>query len=125
MDPANALDIFNFSGVDPEPTSEPCMWNGTDFDMFVKTFPNDYRPNLFRGLYLAFFGKLKQQYIPQAASELTRAARKSQESALPPYFLGQVFDRAAFFLSPVPEAERDGYRKRALVAYGQAILLPS
>jgi tetratricopeptide (TPR) repeat protein len=119
--------MFNIGGVVPEKTSQPCVWNLTDLDGLIASFPKDYRPSLFRGLYYLFFTTFKEDYYPRVMSDFQRAALLNPTSPLPQYFIGEVYSKASFWTKKAwaSDAGRDEQIRNAAQAYTRAIRLDS
>jgi tetratricopeptide (TPR) repeat protein len=123
LDTANGM--FNIEGVLPEKTSKFCVWNLADLDVLVARFPKDYRPWLFRGLYYEFFTTFKEDYYPPAMQNFQKAALLNPSSPLPPYFIGQLYSKAAFWTKKAWASDqgRDEQTRNAAQAYTKAIRL--
>ena len=117
--------MFNIEGVKPETTSKFCIWNLTDLDTLVATFPQDYRPRLFRGLYYKFFTTFKEMYYDKALQEFQKAALLNPKSPIPQYFIGQVYTKASFWTKKAwsSDANRDDAVRSAVQPYTNAIQL--
>lgn len=91
-DYGNAKDAFNDGNVKPTTTTQPCVWTLADIDTLGRRFPQDYRPPLYRGLYLTFFYyfDLDSDYSP-VLDAYHRAATLNPASALPEFFLGELY----------------------------------
>lgn len=115
--------MFNIEGVKPETTSKFCVWNLTDLDTLVATFPQDYRPRLFRGLYYKFFTTFKEMYYDKALQEFQKAALLNPMSPVPQYFIGQVYTKASFWTKKAwsSDANRDEAVRSAVQPYTNAI----
>jgi tetratricopeptide (TPR) repeat protein len=88
VDFTNAAQVFNDGNVKPnQPTATPCAWTSADINTLAGRFPKDFRPPLYRGLYLLVFTgfSLDADYKP-VMDAFARAAALNPTSALPPYF---------------------------------------
>lgn len=86
-----AANVFNDGGVEPRTASARCMWSLPDIEALEKRYPADYRPVLYRGLYLSFFLRFHNDRDPKPAMEaFTAASKLNPSSPLPHYFLGQL-----------------------------------
>jgi tetratricopeptide (TPR) repeat protein len=119
--------MFNIEGVEPQKTSKFCIWNLTDLDTLAATFPQDYRPRLFRGLYYKFFTTFKETYYEKAMQEFQRAAVLNPKSPVPQYFIGQVHTKSSFWTKKAwsSDANRDDAVRSAVQPYTNAIQLDS
>jgi tetratricopeptide (TPR) repeat protein len=68
------------------------VWTQADLERFEQRFPQDYRPPLYRGLYLTFFYSfdLGSDYSP-VLDAFHRAATLNPASALPEFFIGELY----------------------------------
>jgi tetratricopeptide (TPR) repeat protein len=90
--------IFGATGVKPVPVeANRCAWGLSQLDTLAKSFPHDYRPPLFRGLYLSFFTTFDQSQRDAARQEFQKAAILGPASPLPPYYIGMLDAHAAFW----------------------------
>jgi tetratricopeptide (TPR) repeat protein len=122
LDISSAIDVFNSGTVEAENKSDPCRWNKPDVDALVREFPTDYRSVLYRGLYYAFLKRLEKKYTAQAITDLTKATVLNPKTALPYYFMAQVYTSGleyAFGADP----DTNLNRTKALAAYNKAIQL--
>jgi len=117
--------MFNIEGVKPERTSKFCVWNLTDLDALVSKYPKDYRALLFRGLYYKFFTTFKEDEYASAMQDFQRAALLNPKSALPQYFIGQIYTKASFWTKKAwaSDASRDEITRNSVQAYTKAIQL--
>jgi tetratricopeptide (TPR) repeat protein len=117
--------LFNVGGVEPEKTSEFCTWNQTDLNKLVVLFAKDYRPLLFRGLYLKFFTTFKEDFYTSALRELEKAAVLNPLSPLPYYFIGELHMKAAFWTKAAWSSEegRNAPNRKAILAFTKAVQL--
>ena len=88
----DAKDVFNDGNTKPITTAQPCAWTLADFDTLERRFPQDYRPPLYRGLYLTFFYSfdLDSDYSP-VFEAFHRAATLNPASALPEFYIGELY----------------------------------
>lgn len=88
----NAQDVFNDGNTRPSTTTRPCVWTLADLDVLGRRFPQDYRPPLYRGLYLAFFYSfdLESDY-GSVLDAFHRAAVLSPGGPLPEFFVGELY----------------------------------
>ncbi len=88
----SAQDVFNDGNTKPTTTTQPCVWTQADLDTLERRFPQDFRPPLYRGLYLTFFYgfDLNSDYSP-VFDALHRAATLNPTSPLPEFFMGQLY----------------------------------
>jgi tetratricopeptide (TPR) repeat protein len=88
----SADDVFNDGNVKPSTTTQPCVWTQPDLDTLQQRFPKDYRPLLYRGLYLTFFHKfdLESDYSP-VLDAFHRAAVLNPAAPLPEFFIGDLY----------------------------------
>jgi tetratricopeptide (TPR) repeat protein len=91
QDYGDAEDVFNDGETKASTTKQPCKWTLADFDLLETQFPHDYRPHLYRGLYLMIFHRfdLKSDYKDVLAA-FERAAALDAKSPLPHYFTGEL-----------------------------------
>jgi len=88
----DAKDVFNDGNTKPTATTQPCVWTQADLDTLERRFPQDYRPLLYRGLYLTFFYSfdLDSDYSP-VFDAFHRAATLNPASALPEFYIGELY----------------------------------
>ncbi|HEV3512165.1 MAG TPA: tetratricopeptide repeat protein [Candidatus Sulfotelmatobacter sp.] len=68
------------------------MWSQADFDILQRRFPNDYRPSLYRGLYLMSIYKLNAESDCTPVLDAFRlAATLNPASPLPEFFIGELY----------------------------------
>jgi tetratricopeptide (TPR) repeat protein len=95
--------VFNDGKVKPTQTAQPCVWTEADFDTLERRFPQDYRPSMYRGLYLTFFYSfdLDSDYSP-VLDAYHRAATLNPRTPLPKLFIGDLYiiGRLGGMLSP-------------------------
>lgn len=120
----NAAYIFNSNGVEPDTVSSPCAWTTSDLDILARKFPKDYRTRLFRGLYTRFFLTFDEKYFQLALREFQQAVVLNPQSALPHYYIGDLYGRAWFLTNTTDETRNDNYRK-SIQEYNKAIQLDS
>jgi tetratricopeptide (TPR) repeat protein len=125
LDLGNADKIFNVEGVAPERTSKFCAWNLTDLDHLVTRFPKDWRPVALRGLYYQFFTTFKEDYYAGATAEFQKAAAINPKSPIPPYLLGELHTKAAFWTKKAwaSDAGRNDATRAAVLPFTTAIRL--
>ena len=122
---SNADKIFNIEGVVPERTSKFCAWNLADLDSLATRFPRDWRPIALRGLYYQFFTTFKEEYYPNATADFQKAALIDPRSPVPPYLLGELHTKAAFWTKKAwaSDAGRSDATRAAVLPYTTAIHL--
>ena len=88
----NAKDIFNDGNTAPTTAAQPCVWTLSDLDALERQFPQDYRPPLYRGLYLTFFYgfDLNSDYTT-VLDAFHRSATLNPASPLPEFFIGELY----------------------------------
>ena len=88
----NAKNAFNDGNTKPTTTAQPCVWTQADLDTLERRFPQDYRPPLYRGLYLTFFYSfdLDSDYSP-VLDAFHRAAVLNPAAPLPEFFIGELY----------------------------------
>ena len=88
----DAQQVFNDGKVKPTQTAQPCVWTEADFDTLERRFPQDYRPSMYRGLYLTFFYSfdLDSDYSP-VLEAYHRAATLNPRTPLPELFIGDLY----------------------------------
>ena len=88
----SAKDVFNDGNTKPTTTTQPCVWTLADLETLERRFPQDYRPPVYRGLYLTFFYSfdLESDYSP-CSDAFHRAASLNPASPLPEFFLGELY----------------------------------
>jgi tetratricopeptide (TPR) repeat protein len=88
----DAQQVFNDGNVKPTKTAQPCVWTEADFDTLERRFPQDYRPSLYRGLYLTFFYSfdLDSDYSP-VLDAYHRAATLNPHTPLPELLIGDLY----------------------------------
>ncbi len=98
----DAQQVFNDGNVQPTKTAQPCVWTEADFDTLERRFPQDYRPSLYRGLYLTLFDSfdLNSDYGP-VLDAFHRSATLNPRAPLPELFIGDLYivGRLGGFLS--------------------------
>jgi tetratricopeptide (TPR) repeat protein len=88
----NAKDVFNDGNTKPTTTAQPCVWTLSDLDALGKRFPQDYRPPLYRGIYLTFFyGFDLDSDYSTVLDGLHRSATLNPASPLPEFFVGELY----------------------------------
>jgi tetratricopeptide (TPR) repeat protein len=87
-----ADDVFNDGGTKPTTTTRPCVWTQSDLDTLERRFPVDYRPSLYRGLYLTFFYSFDYDadYKP-VLNAFERATALNPATPLPHFFVGRLY----------------------------------
>src|SRR5579864_5630969 len=129
-DPSN---FFGSGTVEPVASTARCEWTKLDLDDLVRRFPTDFRVNLYRGLYLMYFERLKPEYYAAALQDLTASQRLNPKSPLPPLFIGQLMTREGGLLSkelgqclgpetPVPCGVLDDRNRRAVASLSTALV---
>ncbi len=88
----SAQQIFNDGGTKPSTIAKPCVWTLADLDTLAERYPTDYRPPLYRGLYLSYFlaFDLESDYTP-LIDAFERAATLNPASPLPHFFSGELY----------------------------------
>jgi tetratricopeptide (TPR) repeat protein len=88
----DAKDVFNDGNTRPTTTTQPCVWTQADLDTLERRFPQDYRPPLYRGLYLTFFYSfdLDSDYSP-VFDAFHRAGTLNPATALPEFYIGELY----------------------------------
>jgi tetratricopeptide (TPR) repeat protein len=90
-DYSGAEDVFNDGKTDPSTTTRKCQWTQPDLDGLAKRFATDFRPPLYRGLYLSYFLRFHVEGDPQPAFDaFERSAALNPASALPHFFIGYL-----------------------------------
>lgn len=88
----SAQDVFNDGNTKPTTTTQPCVWTQSDLDTLEKRFPGDYRPPLYRGLYLTFFHAFDLDADYDAVLHaFQRSTVLNPESPLPHFFIGELY----------------------------------
>ena len=88
----DAKDVFDDGNTKPTTTTQPCAWTLADFDTLERRFPQDYRPPLYRGLYLTFFYSFDLDSDYSLVFEaFHRAATLNPASALPEFYIGELY----------------------------------
>lgn len=128
-DPSNTNEVFNTGGVKPEDDSSPTALQKKDFDLLVAKYPDDYRTYIFRGLFYGFFTTYDERYYTLTLNDLNDARKLNPNSALVEYFLGSVYQKAAFWTKAAwaDVSNSGGYRDKtnsvALQHFNKAIKL--
>lgn len=117
--PESAKNLFFSKGIEPE-NVDSLVWGMNHFDNLVQRFPMDYRPRLYRGLYLSFFVTFDEKYRQQAVAEFQKAIVINPRAALPHYFLGNLFSPG---IRVFTESARSEAWKKAIPEYAAAIAL--
>jgi tetratricopeptide (TPR) repeat protein len=88
----SARNVFDDGKTKPTTTAEPCVWTLSDLDALEKRFPQDYRPPLYRGIYLTFFYRfdLDSDYST-VLDALHLSAMLNPASPLPEFFIGELY----------------------------------
>lgn len=88
----DAKDVFDDGNTKPTTTAQHCVWTLADLDTLERRFPQDYRPPLYRGLYLTFFYSfdLDSDYSP-VFDAFHRAATLNSASPLPEFYIGELY----------------------------------
>jgi tetratricopeptide (TPR) repeat protein len=89
----SAEHVFNDGNAKPnEPTATLCAWKPSDLDILANRFPKDYRPPLYRGLYLRQFAGFTYDTDYQPIIEAyAQAAALNPSSPLPLYFSAEPY----------------------------------
>jgi tetratricopeptide (TPR) repeat protein len=87
-----AQQVIDDGKTKPSMTTQPCVWTLPDLDALADRFPADYRPQLYRGLYLSYFlaFDLNSDYKP-VLDAFNRAAELAHTSPLPHFFTGTLY----------------------------------
>lgn len=118
--------IFDAVGTRPENSNiNPCIWTMGNLDVLEEKFPKDYRIPLLRGIYIKFFTTFNEKYYQQAVQELQRAAVLNPRSPYPPFFIGEVQSKSAFWSKTAVRSEEgmNEPRRNAITSYTKAIQL--
>ncbi len=92
QDYEDAKNVFNDGNTKPTTIKQPCTWTLADFDALEQRFPHDYRPSLYRGLYLTlFYGFDYDSDYSLVFDALHRAATLGPSSALPEFYIGELY----------------------------------
>jgi len=88
----SADNVFNDGGTKPTTTARPCVWTQLDLDTLERRLPADYRPPLYKGLYLTFFNGFQYDadYKP-VLDEFERASALNPAASLPHFFIGRLY----------------------------------
>jgi Tetratricopeptide repeat len=88
----DAQAVFNDGKVQPTKTAQPCVWTEADLDTLERRFPQDYRPPLYRGLYLTFFYSfdLNSDYSP-VLDAFHHSATLNPRAPLPELLIGDLY----------------------------------
>jgi tetratricopeptide (TPR) repeat protein len=122
----NADKIFGSGDTKPETDNRnPCIWTTRSLDVLEKQFPKDYRVPLLRGIYIKFFTTFDEKFYPQATDQLQKAAFLNPRSPLPPFFLGEVQMKSAFWTKAAWSSDEGKTQpwRRAMMHYTKAIQL--
>lgn len=128
-DPSETRNVFNTGGVKPEDDSNITALQKKDLDLLIAKYPADYRTYMFRGLFYASFTSYSEEYYMPALNDLKQAKKINSGSALVSYFLGSVYQKAAFYTmaAAADVSESGGYRDKtnsiALQHFNDAIKL--
>lgn len=88
----NADNVFDDGEVKPTTAEKACSWTEHDLDALARRFPKDYRPPLYRGLYLEFFHRFDvESDYAEVLDAFEKAAQLSPASPLPHYFIGMLY----------------------------------
>jgi tetratricopeptide (TPR) repeat protein len=92
IDYDSAEEVFNDGDTKTSEASRPCQWTKPDLLELQQRYPNDLRPHLYLGLYLAFFHKfdLESDY-KDVFEEYQRAIELNPASPLPYFFAGKTY----------------------------------
>jgi hypothetical protein len=71
-DYGNAEGVFDDGKIEPSTTTQPCVWTKPDLEALEHRFPKDYRPPLYRGLYLNFFDRFNLESDHSVALDALR-----------------------------------------------------
>ena len=96
--------MFNDGNTKPTTTTQPCVWTRPDLDTLKRRFPQDYRPPLYRGLYLTFFYSFRfgLRLHPGVRRVPSSRARSIQHQLLPEFYIGELYSigRLGGLMSP-------------------------
>lgn len=122
-DYGSADKVFNSAAVAPERTAKPCSWSLSDFDVLKSSFPVDYRPRMFKGLYYFFFTTFSEQFYGDALANVRSAVALSPRTAVPRYFLGRLYTKQSFWTKAAwgSDQKRDEATRLALQQYTLAL----
>jgi tetratricopeptide (TPR) repeat protein len=88
----DAENVFNDGKVEPTKTQDPCVWTEPDLDILEQKAPNDYRPALYRGLYLNVFLRFDLESDRRdVVTAFERSSALNPTTSLPHFFLGQLY----------------------------------
>jgi tetratricopeptide (TPR) repeat protein len=118
--------IFGSGDTKPEKSNNnPCVWTMGNLDALEAKVPRDYRVPLLRGIYIEFFTTFDEKYYQSAIEELQKAALLNPRSPYPPFFIGQVQMKSAFWTKAAWSSEegKNQPRRRAITFYTKAVQL--
>src|SRR3989442_1476208 len=85
-------DVFNDGETKPSTTTRPCVWTEPDLDALARRFLKDFRPLMYRGLYLSFFHLFDVESDYNAVLDaFQRAIALNPASPLPHFFIGKLY----------------------------------
>ena len=96
---SSAPQVFNISGTKPEEDGGGfCTWTLANLDLLAEKFPNDWRVPALRGAYYEFFTTFGDESLYNtAATQFRLAETEAPRSAVPPYLLGELRNKASFW----------------------------
>lgn len=89
-----AEDVFNDGNVKPTTIGNPCIWTQSDLETLEKQFSTDYRPPLYRGLYLNFFLRFDAESDRKDVIAAFERSATLTDTGLPHFFIGKVYTQA-------------------------------
>lgn len=123
LDPGSAQNIFGAGGVTPDGKGDGCAWGLDDFNELQRQYPNDFRINIYRGLYLAFFATFDETFRDRAIQDLQKADSLNPKSPLTAFLLGQIYTRSSMFGLAAAKSDtiKDATIRKAAQQYTVAI----
>ena len=88
-------EVIGSVGSNAESKADPCVWTAANLDLFSQKFPKDYRVQLLLGLSLQSSAAFNLPTYQSAVREFQKAALLNPLSALPHYFIGVAYAKAA------------------------------
>lgn len=100
-------------------------WDLGKFDLLKARLPEDYRVNLYKGLYYRHFCFLDESKYILAEKDLMKASQMNPKSAWPPFWLGTLWHGRSNMSKSAAASESvsNKYRKKAVDYFGAAIRL--
>jgi tetratricopeptide (TPR) repeat protein len=89
----DASSAFNDGKTKPSQQSRLCVWTLADFNLLAQKLPQDFRPHLFKGIYLDLYSRfdVEGNGARDILAAYERAAQLAPDSALPHYFSGRLY----------------------------------